>query len=212
MFLNAKYCIDQGWLVGDISEENIQPNALDFTIDELYSINQNDSVLFTTNKDEIDIEKRNNQITPTDIREYNHLYNASAPSLSERRVVGWLLQPRALYIGRSKIKLNLPKNTYGILKPRSTFNRNGIFITSHVHDESDNYIEFLIVNNGNTCIEVGTRIGQILITQCDDVSTAKKQVIEKTINVDEPVSLVENDADIEKEVAPETTKVVSKKK
>lgn len=205
MFLDAKQCIEKNWLLGNISEESIQPNALDFTIDELFTIHHSKPALLTTDTQEMNADRRLVKNEIVDLRDYFHMYERSVHNIKERRINGWKLEPRTQYIGRSNIKLNLPENVYGIIMPRSSFNRNGVFITAHVHGKKDEYIEFLIVNNGYTCIEVGTRIGQILIAAHDSDTSL---VAETTKQQPEVENITENKLDNTEVV----TKSSSKKK
>ena len=73
------------------------------------------------------------------------------------------------YDGTSNIYLNLPENVAAQTIIRSTFNRNGIFLTSGLYDSGyKGHIGFALHNvAGYTKIEQGTRIGQIIFVRSE---------------------------------------------
>ena len=161
MFISPKTAIDEGWITGITNlEEQIQPNAIDFTLDRLFSIN-NDQIFIineTTKK-----MRGGKEILPHSESFDNNDY--------------WSLEPNECYDGMSNCYVKIPKGVAALLIVRSTFNRNGIFITSGIFDSQfSGNIGFAIHNrSGKSLISPGTRIGQIVFIESDSVGGYKGQ-------------------------------------
>ena len=152
MFISPIAAIDNGWIKGDFSHENVQPNAIDFTLDVLFSID--DTKTFTIGKDHKKMrggEKLKPVVDSRDNVEY------------------WRLSPQTCYDGMSDFYVTLPEGVACMTIIRSTLNRNGIFITSGLYDSGyEGHIGFAIHNNsGFALIEPGTRVGQLIFVQAD---------------------------------------------
>lgn len=85
----------------------------------------------------------------------------------------WHLSSKKVYDGMSDVYVNLPEGIAAQLIIRSTFNRNGIFLTSGLYDSGfKGHIGFAIHNNsGEAKIGFGTRIGQIIFVSSDSVGS-----------------------------------------
>ena len=187
MYYNINECIANGWITGDISLENIQPNALDFTVDDIFELKKTTNVVMTNDADEVNVDKELTRVDIIDLRDYRHLYGHHT-NLKDRRIAGWVLEPNKTYYCTSRIGLRLPENIFASLVVRSTFNRNGIYIASHIHTSDDNKISFLVINNGTTCIEQGTRIGQVLISGVNRSEDHPFLLTDDELQADETVS------------------------
>lgn len=154
MFISPITAIENGWVTGIYdAKKQVQPNAIDFTVDRLFGINQN--AQFT-------------------ISEYGKVMRSTAemapvPCRRTKAEKGidvsfWLLND-TIYDGMSDVYVDLPEGVAAMLVPRSTFSRNGIFLTSGLYDSGyKGHIGFLIHNRarGTSKIAQGTRIGQII--------------------------------------------------
>lgn len=151
MFISPQVAIDSGWITGFTDPTNqIQPNAIDFTLDRLFSINQ--SKPFIISKEAKQMRGGEEMLTDNDGNWslYNH---------------------PAVYDGQSDMFVDIPEGVVASLIIRSTFNRNGIFLTSGLYDSGfKGHIAFALHNrSGPATIERGVRIGQIMFMTSDSV-------------------------------------------
>lgn len=158
MIFSPKYAIDQGWVTGIKNDWQIQPNAVEFTLDFVDDMSENttffayDDVAGKTHKQH---------------RGGNKL-QAAVDRSSE---VPFFTLTKGVYDGMSEVYVDLPENVLLLLIIRSTFNRNGIFLTSGLYDSGyKGHIGFAIHNwVGPAKIGQGTRIGQAMFVQADSV-------------------------------------------
>ena len=151
MFINPKHAIQEGWVTfpewmsEDFKQKCIQPNALDFTIDRLFSIKPTDR--FTISE------------TTKTMRLNEEVHPGSY----------WDLGP-GCYDAMSDFYVNVPEGVAAWLITRSTFNRNGTFIQSGLYDSGfKGNCGFVIYNIGGlTSIAPGTRIGQLIFVKSED--------------------------------------------
>lgn len=152
MFISPLTAIEKGWIKFPdwMSEEQkqkcIQPNALDFTIDSLFVIDKD---------------------TPFQISEEAKVMRKT---LKCECTDWWTLLYQECYDAMSDFYVSVPSGVAAVLVPRSTFNRNGLFIMSGLYDSGfENNIGFMIYNmGGNTKISPHTRIGQIIFTDSEN--------------------------------------------
>jgi deoxycytidine triphosphate deaminase len=150
MFINPTVAIDNGWIKGDFGYDNVQPNAIDFTLNKLFTINQ--SQAFRIDSDEKRM-RGGSEVKATFDPRFNKEY--------------WTLHAGNCYDGMSDFYVDIPEGVAAMLIVRSTFNRNGIFITSGLYDSGyKGHCGFAIHNNsGIAHIEPNTRIGQIIFVE-----------------------------------------------
>ena len=163
MFVNPLTAIKEGWVTSknlpSLSswEENnhVSPNAIDFTIDTLYTINPD-------NHFRIDSESK-------DMRGGYRVVDNFDPQYKKHY---WRLAPKQSYDFMSDFYVQLPEGIAALLIIRSTFNRNGLFLTSGLYDSGfKGHIAGALHNMvGLSFIERGTRLGQIMFV---DSGTAK---------------------------------------
>jgi len=150
MFISPQTAIDNGWITGIVDPaEQVQPNAIDFTLDTVYSINEN--ATFVLGKK--DKKMRGGDILPPD-------ENGN-----------WTIAPNTVHDGMSDMYANLPEDVAALLIIRSTLNRNGIFLTSGLYDSGfQGHVAFAIHNrSGIALIEKGVRFGQIIFVESASV-------------------------------------------
>ena len=152
MFINPQTAIDEGWITGTFTEKNIQPNAIDFTLDKLFEINNDEA--FIINED------------------YKLMRGSVEIEAEEDEDDGlhyWPIDIRVSYDGMSSMYCKLPEGVACLLIIRSTFNRNGMFLTSGLYDSGfEGHIGFVLHNrSGPAKIATGTRIGQIMFIPSD---------------------------------------------
>ena len=154
MFINPKIAIAEGWITGIVdSEKQVQPNAIDFTLDKLFSINHTSHFVISENEKKM---RGGEQLVPAELRVTPH-------------TLFWKLE-QTIYDGLSDIYVDIPDGVAAMLVTRSTFTRNGVFITSGLYDSGfKGNIGFTIHNwLGVTTIGVGTRIGQIIFVESEN--------------------------------------------
>ena len=152
MFINPNTAVENGWITGiEKPEKQIQPNAIDFTLDKVYNINHQMFVISEEGK-----KMRGGSVLQPVID------RASGIDF-------WTLHAGQVYDGMSNIAVDLPEGVAAMLIIRSTFNRNGIFLTSGLYDSGfKGHIGFAIHNRSDIAkVGVGTRIGQIKFVASD---------------------------------------------
>ena len=152
MFIKPTVAIDNGWIKGDFTDDNVQPNAIDFTLDKLFTINEIN--IFRIDEDNKEM-RGGNIVTPELDARLGKEY--------------WRLNAKTSYDGMSDFYVEVPEGVAALLIVRSTFNRNGIFITSGLYDSGfKGHCGFAIHNNSGTAyIAPNTRIGQIIFVDSE---------------------------------------------
>lgn len=152
MIINPTYAIDQGWITGLTDpKKQVQPNAIDFSIDRLFSIDNTKPFIIS---EDAKTMRGGEELEPTvELQDGNY----------------WELFPKSTYDAMSNIYVKVPDNVAVTLIIRSTFNRNGIFLTSGLYDTGfEGSIGFALHNrSGQAFIKPGTRIGQIKFWTAD---------------------------------------------
>ena len=152
MFIDPRVAIENGWVSGIANpDKQIQPNAIDFTLDRLFSINGN--ATFAIDEEEKTMRG-----------------GVEIPCVHDRRTSKriWHISDDAVYDGLSEVFVDLPEGVVCLpVMGRSTFTRNGIFIMSGLYDSGfRGHVGFVIHNrSGKARIGVGTRIGQIAFVE-----------------------------------------------
>lgn len=167
MFINPKFAIEQGWVTGiEDEKEQVQPNAIDFTLDELYSIDQHSGRYFTLLQDNskymIGGEKQSPYVAPYRARKCMPEFSYDAQL--------WQLDGNTSYDGLSKMYVKLPKGIAAMTIIRSTLNRNGLFLTSGLYDSGyEGHIGFALHNqmSNPAFLEPGVRVGQVIFVSSD---------------------------------------------
>ncbi len=156
MFISPKVAIERGWvthpecktIVDFENKKFISPNAIDFTLDRLFSIDSYSTFVISESTKQM--------------RKTSEMF----PSHDDTGQLFWTLY-NAVYDGVSNFHVNIPEGIAALLVVRSTFNRNGIFITSGLYDQG--YIGscgMAIHNRGGIAlIASGTRIGQLIFVE-----------------------------------------------
>lgn len=139
---HSKYATYEEWEAASL----IGPNAIDFTIDDLFSISEDKPFIIS---EESKTMRGGDKVLP--VEGY------------------WELNGHTAYDGLSSIYVDLPEGIACELIIRSTFNRNGVFLTSGLYDSGyKGSIGFGIHNrSGKAFIAPGTRIGQIKFVSSD---------------------------------------------
>ncbi len=146
MYIDPRTAISKGWITGIINpEKQVQPNAIDFTLDKLFKINDWNT---------FEISESGKQMRGGDEA-------IAIPDRDDNWF--WELDANSVYDGMSDIMVDLPEGVACELIIRSTLNRNGLFLTSGLYDSGfKGHIGFAIHNrSGLARIGTHTRIGQI---------------------------------------------------
>ena len=160
MFISPKVAIEEGWITGiKDPEKQVQPNAIDFTVDRLFTIKEHNFVIDESHK-------RMSGGVEILAQDYSTL-----PIVPEGKF--WRLDGQTPFDGMSDIYVDVPEGVAAMLVVRSTFNRNGIFIASGLYDSGfKGHIGFVVYNMAHVSAYVGkgTRIGQIVFVESNSVS------------------------------------------
>lgn len=161
MLIHPQELIQQGYITGIHDQEaQVQPNALDFTIDKLFRLNDNNMFIISHAGK---MMRQNDEVVSTPDRRTGIQF--------------WNLAPLTSYDALSDIHVTLPTDIAAFLIIRSTFNRNGMFITAGLYDTGfSGHIGFMLHNrSGPAKIEPGTRIGQIVFVHSSSIGQYQGQ-------------------------------------
>lgn len=155
MFISPNIAIDNQWIkfpdwMSDQQKQKcIQPNAIDFTVDRLFTID--DQKTFRIDEDNKTM-RGGEELFP--VQQY------------------WILHTES-YDAMSDFYIEVPDGVAAYMIVRSTFNRNGLFITSGLYDSGFcGNVGFVIHNNSGTAhIKPRTRIGQLIFVDSDSVGS-----------------------------------------
>ena len=156
MFISPITAIEQGWVKFpkwvSVEEQKkyIQPNALDFSLDKVFTIDSS---------------------APFIVSETNKQMRGGVELLPNAALVDshWKLEGNTSYDGMSDFYVELPEGVAAMFIVRSTFNRNGIFITSGLYDSGfkGNCGVAIHNNSGEAYIGQHTRIGQLIFIRSE---------------------------------------------
>lgn len=167
MFINPKTAIENGWVTHPKCnslqdwEDNkfISPNAIDFTLDKVFYIRTGDSFV---------ISEEGKQMR--DVVEADPVLDRRYKEQTGKEIYFWHLR-EPLIDGMSNMFIRVPEDTAAMLIIRSTFSRNGIFLTSGLWDAGfTGHIGVTIHNRapGLFSVAKGTRIGQVMFVRADN--------------------------------------------
>jgi deoxycytidine triphosphate deaminase len=166
MFISPITAIENGWVkfpdyMTQTQKDNcIQPNALDFTLDHVFTIDATHPFYFS------ETYKRHRG-------GYTLLPRQTLPSDSSDGLDGlgqyWSLEANSAYDGLSDFYITVPKDVAALFIVRSTLNRNGLFITSGLYDSGFQGSCGVVIHNrsGVAYIAPHTRIGQLMFVKSE---------------------------------------------
>lgn len=153
MIINPQKAIDAGWVTGIASPKvQVQPNAIEFTMDMCEMMLEGNT--FTINRDG-KTHRGTIGMEPTQNRNDHRLY--------------WHLSPGQMYDVSSNVSVDLPENVALLIIIRSTYSRNGMFLTSGLYDSGYKGPVGAALHNlyGESRIEVGERLGQAMFVTAE---------------------------------------------
>ena len=149
MLLDPEYVINNKIFTG---KHKVCPNAIDFCIDRVLSISQEN--LITEHKKVLSGQQ---EIAPQKL------------DFKDDNIFGWKLK-KGSYDVLSDAYVELPVGVCATLIVRSTLNRMGVFITSGLYDSGyKGHVGFVlhVMNDNPVFIEKGTRVGQIMFIKSE---------------------------------------------
>lgn len=160
MFISPKQAIEEGWIKGIKNPDTqIQPNAIDFTIDRVFSISPERFIISTNKETQKELKQMRGgvELHPVADRrtgvEFFHLFaNMPHDILSD-------------------VYVNVPPGICAMLATRSTFVRNGLFVVSGLYDSGFHGHLGCVLHNasGEALVERGTRVGQVIFVKSESV-------------------------------------------
>jgi deoxycytidine triphosphate deaminase len=159
-FVNPRKAIENGWITGIKNEvTQVQPNAIDFTLDRLFSIQESNPFVISTDK-----------TTGKEVKQMRGGFERTPITDRATNLDFFVVDPRTSYDMMSDIYIKVPEGYAALLVTRSTFVRNGLFIVSGLYDSGfEGHIGCVLHNlSGTTRIERGTRIGQVIFTESEN--------------------------------------------
>lgn len=164
MFISPRVAIKEGWVTHPKCntlqdwEDNkfVSPNALDFTLDTLFTINHNNMFVISEQGKQM---RGGSKLTPVLDRRTGLYF--------------WNIDGNSVYDGMSDIYIKVPEKVVAHIIIRSTFNRNGINIYAGLYDSMfSGHCGFSIHNrSGKAKIGIHTRIGQLIFETSDNATT-----------------------------------------
>ena len=129
MVLNPQEIADKKIVTGTI---RIEPNAIDFTAD---NVKQIDSSMFCYSNNKKDVSHRKLiDIRTYTTKEVQQSYGLPVEVASMEDKEGWILSPGKSYDVTSNVYVEVPEGMAAVIIGRSTGNRNGLIVTSGLYD------------------------------------------------------------------------------
>lgn len=156
MFINPKEAIANGWIKGIKNEElQLQPNAIDFTLDRVFHINSNDFIVCAQ--------------PGNPLKEMKQMRGGSEMITFPDRATGieFFKFEHGSYDILSDVFVKLPEGVAAMLVTRSTFVRNGLFLVAGLYDTGfEGHVGCVLHNSSEIAkVEKGTRVGQIIFVE-----------------------------------------------
>lgn len=158
MFISPEVAINEGWIkhpnvttLQDWKDAKfVSPNAIDFTVDKMFSIAFHNQFVISENGKQM---RGGSPYLPV-------LDRSSGMDF-------WKLKQNTIVDCLSDMYVTIPDGIACQLIIRSTFSRNGLFLTSGLYDQGfEGNVGFALHNpHGATTVAPGTRIGQIMFVQ-----------------------------------------------
>jgi deoxycytidine triphosphate deaminase len=152
MLANPKKMIEKGY-VRNLFDTNkqIQPNAIDWTVDAVSLLDPTDEITITENQKN---------------------FRSQSPTSADKDGL-FILEPYQQYDVFSDMYVVVPEGKAAILVLRSTFVRNGLVLASGLYDSGfkGNIGAVLHTNGCKIRIGKGTRLGQIMFIDSESVGT-----------------------------------------
>lgn len=169
MFINPKIAIEEGWISNIKNpDKQIQPNAIDFTLDLLHYVGGQQTAYDLINFQPMDIGDQfvidENHKTMKETSPY------SAHDDGTGQIPYWSINPHSFYDGTSDMYVKVPEGVAAMLVTRSTLIRNGLLVVSGLYDSGfEGHIGFVIHNHSQMQAKIGegTRVGQIIFVRSD---------------------------------------------
>lgn len=168
MFLDPRVAIDNEWIRGIKNpEKQLQPNAIDFTLDHVFSVTTNEFMIYEDPE------------THQDVKQMRGVNVELIPVQSRHSPISFFnLQGNTIYDGQSDVYVKLPDGVAALLIQRSVFSRNGMFLTSGLYDSGfEGHISFMIHNRSSrgARVQPGIRFGQVIFVEANNAGLYKGQ-------------------------------------
>ena len=159
MFINPKTAIREGWITGIKNpEKQVQPNAIDFTVDRAFTIAPQEFYLSETHKQMRGGEEYEPRRTFYEAADYD----------------SWIIGGHDMLDFLTTEHVTLPEGVAAMLVIRSTLARNGLQLVSGLYDSGfSGHVGFILHNrhSDEAVIARGTRVGQIIFVSADSAGT-----------------------------------------
>lgn len=155
-------------IISGLDDECIQPNAVDIRVKAIFKLDEKSPFLLS---DEQKIHRKKEEVKPTLTTAFRN-FNKSDAGIGSKAVGEYYRLEPGVYEFETAHWIEVPSGKAGWIVPRSTLNRNGVFITSGLYDSGfKNYIGgTLHVRAGVAYIAVKSRIGQFILADAETVS------------------------------------------
>lgn len=154
-------------IITGLDQDCIQPNAVDIRVKSIWRLKDSPFLI----SDEQKIHREKEQVVPTLTTAFRNI-NRTEGGIGSKSVKEYFRLEPGTYEFDTAHFVEIPEGKAGWIVPRSTLNRNGVFITSGLYDSGfRNTIGGIIhVRVGVAYIEVRSRIGQFILADAETVS------------------------------------------
>jgi deoxycytidine triphosphate deaminase len=160
MIISPQKAIENGWVKGIYNPElQVQPNAIDFTLDRAYTVTDTAFSLALDSSGREQKQMRGGE-------------ELSPEKLSWVDYSTWTIPKRDMIDCLSDMYVEVPNDVAVMLVPRSTLTRNGLILASGLYDTGfQGHIGFLLHNlsSVDAYIGPGVRVGQCMFVAADSV-------------------------------------------
>ena len=154
-------------IITALDADCIQPNAVDIRVLKVWKLKDTPFLISDNQK----IHREKEEVMPTLTTAFRN-FNKSESAVGSSAVGEYFRLEPGTYEFSTPHEVTIPDGKAGWIVPRSTLNRNGLFITSGLYDSGfHNFIGGIIhVRVGVAYIQTGSRIGQFILSDAETVS------------------------------------------
>lgn len=154
-------------IITNLDDDCIQPNAVDLRVRRIWKLKPTTFLISDTEK-----LHREKEIVKPILSTSFRRYNTEDGGISSDAVKEYYRLEPGTYEFATQHDIVVPEGKAGWIVPRSTLNRNGVYITSGLYDSgfNNNIGGVLHVTTHTAYIGVNTRIGQFILADAETVA------------------------------------------
>ena len=166
MIISPETAIEGGWIRGIANQElQVQPNAIDFTLDQAYSVKSGPFIMAINT---IDGKEEKCMRGGDQLVVQSHPFNSKFADGANT----WIIKGHGMIDCLSNMYVEVPDDVAVMLIPRSSIARNGIILTCGLYDTGfKGHLGFMLHNRHDEAAYIGpgVRVGQCMFISADSV-------------------------------------------